>query len=402
MFKRNLKRFVAVMMTAAMVIGSSAMAFGGEGSLGGNEGEFEGWVNKKVFSVLVPTADANAFKMIIDPQGLIKETNAAAKEGLSANDFEAGATVLFPRSEPTQPKYGKESDSVSMANVGTVSVNYAITAAVTGLDGKIDLSASQNMAGIEDKAMLFVEMKKGVLPAGTFATENGARWDAAKAGGSTADDAIVLSSNKAVEVSANWIQAVKDEYKVSYNGTEYTYGISQNGVAAAKAAAYGDPFKFSFVGETNDGDLKAWKEAIGVKPVLTITYNITTLDADADEQDISESTDEQDIPESTVEAYANVQDFGGSTGYVLLTKPSESSTFEGLTSASQITGYKLKYNNGSYVDVIDKVMVYNGMVGITYVNAKAALGFDSLSAGDKITIQVVYDDTTYEAVYTQQ
>ena len=353
MFKRNLKRFVAILMTAAMVIGSSAMAFGADGSLGGDEGEFEGWVNKKVFSVLVPTASANAFKMLIDPQGLIRETNAAAKEGLSANDFENGATVLFPRTTAGIPKYGSESDSISMANVGTVSVNYAVTAEVTGLDGKVTLSASENMAGIEDKAMLFMEMKKGTLPAGTFATDNGNRWTAAKAGGNATDDAIVLSSNKAVEVSANWIQGVKDEYKVSYNEADgYTYGISLNSVSAAKAVAYGDAFKVSFKGATNDGDLKAWKEAIGIKPVLTITYNITTLDADADEQSIDGEAGGESGGGSTPATYALTRNPDNGNLVYVFTSGEPTGTFtavtvNGVNRAGQITNGNISYIENS-------------------------------------------------------
>ena len=403
MFKKNLKRFVAIMLTAAMVIGSSAMAYADPQF--DYAGDVEGWVNKKIFTVLVPTASANALKMLIDPQKLIKDTAAAAKEGLSANDFD-DATVLFPRTETGAgiKKFSSTSDSISMANVGTVSVNFTIAVDLTDL-GTIVLSDNKTtINNTTDKAVLFVEMLKGTLPGNNssgvdWADANLKKWQAVGAGGTGATDAIVVSQNKSVTLSADVVPTVKNLYKVSWNSTEeYTYGIPKTSVSTAKINAYAATdglFKTQFSGTTNNGDLVAWRDAKASQPKLTLTYSFETVEDGVD-------VDEKDLPADTVDAYANVQDFGGSTGYVLLTKPSESSTFEGLTSASQITDYKLKYNNGSYVDVIDKVMVYNGMVGITYVNAKAALGFDSLSAGDKITIQVVYDDTTYEAVYTQQ
>ncbi len=375
MFKKNLKRFVAIMLTATMVIGTTAMAFAADPEYS-QAGDIEGWVNKKIFSVLVPTASNNALKMLVDPQGLIKATEAAAKEGLSDNDFEAGATVLFPRTTGTY-KYAAESESISMANVGTVSVNYSLTAKVEELGGIALSGNGADYNNTTDKAVLYIEMKKGTLP--TYETVANTSWATKSAGSPTTTDGIIVSGNGiSVAVSADVVPTVRDLYEVSWNSVDkYTYGIPKTSVSTAKVEAYknnsGGLLTTSFIGKTNNGDLKAWKDVTAAKPKLTLTYTFTKIDPDADAQD---------LPSDGKQAYAvftqNNFWLGSADGVGI----------EGLTSTSQVSKFTI---NG--VNVLSKATVQNGFLKVTWTDA-SSLG---LTAASKFTIDATIDGNDYTA-----
>ena len=114
------KRFLSVVLSAAMIAGSSVTAFAAtattspaHGTLTG-KGSMEGIVDLDVFRVDVPTTPTSGvtdLDFIMDPQELIKatdgkrylSTNAANTSGISVNskaDIEMG-TVYFVTSDNT-------------------------------------------------------------------------------------------------------------------------------------------------------------------------------------------------------------------------------------------------------------------------------------------------------------
>lgn len=143
---RKLKKAAAMGLTAAMLMGSTATVFAAEGEATGS-GDYEGYVEEtSVFTVNVPT-DASAtkgFDFFVDPNGLLAATDYARITGVSADDFETGATLFFERTPVAADvgngiaavtKYGKDSEALTFENQSSYAVNVEVSASVTGADG---------------------------------------------------------------------------------------------------------------------------------------------------------------------------------------------------------------------------------------------------------------------------
>lgn len=154
------KRFLAVIMAASMMLGSSATALAAtgdettppaKGNLTGYA-HLEGVVDPDVFVVNLPVTSNNdvktAFDFIMDPQGLIEETEGAryvsgqgvtlhgATAATSTNKFEHG-TLYFANtsSNGTVSQLSPTSNKLTITNKGTMDVDVKLTAKVVSLDG---------------------------------------------------------------------------------------------------------------------------------------------------------------------------------------------------------------------------------------------------------------------------
>lgn len=76
------------------------------------------------YQVVVPTDVDGMFDFILDPQGLINETNAAMYDGES---FEADSTVFFKRTDGrVETDYSSKSDFFTIINRSTVPINITL------------------------------------------------------------------------------------------------------------------------------------------------------------------------------------------------------------------------------------------------------------------------------------
>jgi hypothetical protein len=171
-------------------------------------------------------------------------------------------------------------------------------------------------------------------------------------------------------------------YTVTYNGNGGTTEDSETETVEKDGNPTNAP-RYSRVGYTQIG----WAEANDGEAAALNTFTIT-------EATTLYAIWEKDV----VEAHAAVQNFNGS--YVLLAKKSADEAFD-IEAKSDVTSFRLKLNEGNYVDAMAKGMVYQGMVGVTYADAQTLLSFSTLQAGDEITMEIVIDGTTYEATYIQ-
>lgn len=138
-------------------------------------------VNEKeeVVQVVLPTSAVGIFDFILDPQELIRETDAAAYGG---KKFEDGATLFFERSDGrTEEDYASDSDAITITNRGNgpleVSVNASIS--VTNAEGLAmtddreftdDIGASLYLALTDGETTVPITLDEGadihvVLPA---------------------------------------------------------------------------------------------------------------------------------------------------------------------------------------------------------------------------------------------
>lgn len=274
MLSMNLKRKVAVLLTGVMVLGMTVTATAApqtdenwDGKTG--NGAFEGHVSRNIVDVDVPTVkDGLApFNYILDAEGLIPETEAAAYDGLT--NFDASSlddNVYFLREDD---KYYSESQPYTVSNNSSVSLNVTVKATLPeALENDVkfvsdpeDLPADQDPKTRPEKEVssIYLALKVG--------TETKA-----------------LEPGKTVEVS-KVLNDGYDNYYVSYNGIgedpKYSFKIKEDG-----DLTWAD-VDFSLVGKANKV-----ADASGVTtPNLTLTWTFedATEAAAAEEEAATEA-----------------------------------------------------------------------------------------------------------------
>lgn len=210
--RKTFKKLMVFSITGAMMLAPmSAMAADTEATTSpaeGNQdgaGELEGYVDKNVFAVVLPTADENTFKFTLDPQGLISASkdSGSSKADFTSADVEDGATLLFKH---TDGSYGSKSNVLTAKNKGTSPVDVQVEADASNIDGSVALSSSDTFSGTD--------------PAIYLALTSGDTTNA------------VDTDTKKATFDANLLGVSTDNYQVKYNNgtSKYEYAL-KDGVA---------------------------------------------------------------------------------------------------------------------------------------------------------------------------
>ena len=200
MENKKMKKLLALMLAGTMTMGMGVTAFAADATSGDAEGagELEGHVERDVLAVTLPTnVDAGTFKYIIDPEGLIAETDNAKYADAT---FEEGASVFFQSADKT---YTKDSKKLKVTNKGTVNADVTVTAQAA-TSGDVSMAAtSGDVSGDAKKLYLGLDV-------------------AGKAEKPVKDDA---SATVTVGVVGN-----PDNFETTYNSTsgKYEYGVKAN------------------------------------------------------------------------------------------------------------------------------------------------------------------------------
>lgn len=258
MKKTRLTKFMALALTGAMLISPlsvSATEIDDESAATGDitgSGNVEGIVNKDVFKVVLPTVatDDTTFNFILDPQGLIKDTNGAKYTNATFDEEAKGLYFANPQ-DGGSTKYMASSPALTAINKGTVAVDVTLTAAAK------DLVA-------EDKSYTI-----GLAADDTFADDKTTSvYLALVSGGQTA-----ALSDKGATITDSLDAAPSDAYAVTYNSTnsKYEYGLTD----AAKAADYTgfDSLDFNLSGACNTA--ADWAAAEDATPSVEVTWTLT-------------------------------------------------------------------------------------------------------------------------------
>ncbi len=160
------KRFLAVVLSAAMVVGNSAIAFASStatsspatATLSGI-GRLEGPVSSNVFKVELPTVPEgpSGLDFILDPQELIKATkgerylssNAKNGTGISVNSKSdiTDSSLYFATSVNGAVKLGPESGEMKIVNKSTRAVTASINAHFSAVPSDITVSSDKTFEG---------------------------------------------------------------------------------------------------------------------------------------------------------------------------------------------------------------------------------------------------------------
>lgn len=174
----KMKKGMAVILTAAMVLGSTFTVFAeGEGdttstnsgSTTGN-GTSAGHVEQKTMNVVLPTepVDTSTFSYTMDPERLIS--------GTSGKKYEDGA--VFPTSNDTgvyfltgEKKYENSSKKLTVTNQSSHGIELTIKAEAQSADTDIPLVAKDAIANAEE-ASLYLGLVVGTNAADAINTDN--------------------------------------------------------------------------------------------------------------------------------------------------------------------------------------------------------------------------------------
>lgn len=134
---KKTKKILALALAAAMTLAPTAIcsadAVTSSPATGGSvsDGNFEGWIEKEVFSVTLPTQSDNAFDFIVDPQNLISDSNNAASANHANVTTEGAVGVYFKQGSG----YAASSDALTVENQSSMDVNVSVDAKLTITSG---------------------------------------------------------------------------------------------------------------------------------------------------------------------------------------------------------------------------------------------------------------------------
>lgn len=263
------KRFLSLVLSAAMVMSSSVVAFGA--NTGGNmddtakkasllgKGSVEGYVDKDVFTVKVPTnvkhGQLDALDFILDPQKLIEATsgnkyvssNTGKNKGItgvSNNDY--GTLYFTNLLSGNKVVLSTNSDPLTFTNKGAVSVNVALKASVTDAAGIV---VSNNDTLTDTQTSMFLKLVDE-------------------------DDVATLISANGGEAS-RVVSASDSAYSVSYNQSADKYDY----VASANSSFPTTDFYLTG-GANENANWKALAET-SAAPAIEVVWDITPVIAGA-------------------------------------------------------------------------------------------------------------------------
>lgn len=223
-----------------MVMGSSVVAFAAEGT-GTGSGSLDVVEKSDVFQVELPTVSGTTFNYILDPTGVIKETDAAKYEGAT---FAENATVFFANAATTEggaTSYSATSDAIKAVNKSTMDVQIKVKASVAAASG-ITMSSTDTFDSADTTAGLYLALKDSD-------TNN-------------ADTAITTSG---VELTST-IAALDDAYETKYVDGKY--------VKQLKADATGfEEYSFQLTGTCNPNG--KWTGLTETPPEVNVVWSIT-------------------------------------------------------------------------------------------------------------------------------
>lgn len=262
------KKLLALGMAAVMMLSSAVTVFAdvddpsdAHGTISG-DGTLEGYVDKDVFTVTLPTTTDVDFKL--DPQELMKAASVAATLDDASLSAGYGSTALFTVSTN---KYASKSNDITVVNKSTFPVAVTINATLSGLSASANGYAYD--IAVTDEASLTDNTNTAIAMKITETDSSLSANDYAFA----ADGTVEITST--VDPIAN----IEDAYKVtvSANGT-YLYGLKSAGELADASVSF-NSVTYNLSGKVNtEADWSDFNELDGSLAV-EITYSIDKADA---------------------------------------------------------------------------------------------------------------------------
>lgn len=164
-------------------------------------GRLEGYVNMKIFRVVLPTVPGDAFDFKLDPQGLIASTGGSSLNGAAYTD----SSLYFANHSGASTSYSDTTDAFTIMNKGTVPVHVTVNAKAVNLSGNgyaIGLTKDSTFTNNMNSDLYF-QLKLG-------------------------NNAVALSKENGATLTTTLAGAADGAYQVVYNGSRYEYKLSDS------------------------------------------------------------------------------------------------------------------------------------------------------------------------------
>ncbi len=245
------RKILAVSLIASMVMGSSSVAFAEDKKAeASGSGSVEYVAEGDVFDVIFPVAAEGTFDYILDPQGLIVDTNNEKYAGMT---FEANQTLYFLRASTSNAanNYMHNSDEMKVVNKSTQAVDVAVTAKVAAVDGIVMATDSNALASVDDQPLLYL------------AVSGQATGDA------SAEETAITTDGVAFTKS---IAADENAYEVKWNPTKQQYEMALTAAASADGYAGFKSYTFQLTGACNT--YSGWSALEGQAPQVDLVWSV--------------------------------------------------------------------------------------------------------------------------------
>jgi hypothetical protein len=210
-------------------------------------GELEGWVDKEVFCVELPTIAENdtTFQFRLDPQDLIGETKTDddkyGVDGLELADSDTSAGLYFIDADG---KLSSTSAALTATNKSSVDVSVSVSATLANATG-LTLASSDAFAGVEDKNSIYLELT------------------AKNADGDVSANALANGTAKYEGTLAS-----SDAYSVAVSGDAYVYELDSS-------ATDFDSVDFYLTGKCNQAEGVDWSSLTNIAPTVTVKWTLS-------------------------------------------------------------------------------------------------------------------------------
>lgn len=148
------RKVLAAILAATMVLGSGVVANADEGSANG-DGSIDIVERSDIFSVVLPV-DTGQFDYILDPTGVIAETNYDKYGGRASASFVDNKTVYFanePATASDPVPYTDTSITAKATNKSTMDVEIRVAAKVNAVEGVTMATDSTTVASAEEPVL---------------------------------------------------------------------------------------------------------------------------------------------------------------------------------------------------------------------------------------------------------
>lgn len=356
------KSFLALTLSAAMVVGSSLTVFAADQE-GADEGtgEVQYVTVGDVFNVVLPTDAGTAFDYLLDPSGLIAATDGDRYTGKA---FDDGKTVYFlheakvdgtvkGQTGTANCDYTDTSDAITAINKSTEAVDLTVTAKIAEADG-VTMAATSDMSGEGENLYLALVGNDGSTNETKAITTEGVKLEAS-----------IAADDDAYEVK--WVSGTGD--KPGQYEKQMTTAASADGYTGFKSYT----FKLTGACKANDAALLALKEN---PPKIDLTWSVKDFTV----KDAAPSVGSEFEYDKAADLTMPVSLGSGTLVAQGVTKLQYSSTADGAyTDLAKDT--KWEYANGNLI-------------------FKAGQ-FNSASSGDVRYLKATFDDTAATSIVIQ-
>lgn len=241
--RQKSKKYAALIMIAALIWSFPAYVLAEDITEDGESDirKLAADVETDIYQVVMPTNTEGVFDFILDPQGLINETDGAMYKGKS---FEKDCTVFFHRSDgKVKEDYTRKSDFVTIMNKSTMPVEVS-------LEVKVDPASLAGIEMTEDS-----KFKKDKSASLYLAVVDG------KKEVPIGKDGVTI--RKTIEAAPDGAYG----YEYNNDTEKYEYGLKEN-----TEENIFDKYSFQLTGAANEkGDWSALTKAV---PEILVTWKV--------------------------------------------------------------------------------------------------------------------------------